>query len=171
MELSDKYAMPENFKYREVILKGKPRHSADDPFLIRHPKMDLARRAKLFAPFDALRGFSAAVIAKDERYEARKEMDAEILEDLNQKISLLCELTATKKLAHNNNVQVSVTYFETCSDTNSEAFETDGKYLTVTGICMHVDPDVSQTILVDETLISFKDIIRIEIIPLSAALK
>ena len=163
MELSDKYTIPENFKYREVVLKGKPRHSADDPFLIRHPKMDLSRRAKLFAPFDALRGFSAAVIAKDERYEARKEMDAEILEDLNEKISLLCELTATKKLAHDNNVQVSVTYFEPCSDTNSEAFETGGKYLTITGTCMHVDPDVSQTILIDETLISFEDIVQIEI--------
>ena len=163
MELNEKYTISENFKYRDVILKGKPRHSTDDPFSVRHPKMDLSRRAKLFAPFDALRGFSAAVIAKDERYEAKKEMDVEILEDLNQKISLLCELTATKKLALENNVRVSVTYFEPCSDTNSEAFETDGKYLTLTGTCMHVDPDISQTILIDETLISFADIIQITI--------
>ena len=158
MEPNDKYAMPENFKYSDVILKGKPRHSTDDPFSVRHPKMDLSRRAKLFAPFDALRGFSAAVIAKDERYEAKKEMDVEILEDLNQKISLLCELTATKN-------------FEPCSDTNSEAFETDGKYLTLTGTCMHVDPDVSRTVLIDETLISFEDILKIEIKSVSSAMR
>ena len=171
MEPNDKYAMPENFKYSDVILKGKPRHSTDDPFSVRHPKMDLSRRAKLFAPFDALRGFSTAVIAKDERYEAKKEMDVEILEDLNQKISLLCELTATKKLALENNVRVSVTYFEPCSDTNSEAFETDGKYLTLTGTCMHVDPDVSRTVLIDETLISFEDILKIEIKSVSSAMR
>ena len=163
MGTKSEYKIPENFKYREVFLKGKPRHSTDDPFSVRHPKMDLSRRAKLFAPFDALRGFSAAVIAKDERYEERKETDAGILEDLGDKIRLLCELTATRKLALENNVQISVTYFEPCSDANSEAYETGGKYLTVTGTCMLIDPDVSQTILVDEMLISFGDIIQIRI--------
>ncbi len=62
--------MPENFKYKEVFEKGKPVHDADDPFYIRHPRMDLSRRAKLFAPFDALRGFSAAVIAAGKQHEA-----------------------------------------------------------------------------------------------------
>lgn len=56
--------MPEDFAYWDVFLKGRPRHQKTDPFGIRHPAMDLGRRAKIFAPFDALRGFSAAIIAE-----------------------------------------------------------------------------------------------------------
>ena len=69
---SDKYAdslipelgrmdMPEDFPYREVLQKGRPRHGRLDPFRIRHPQMDTGRRAKIFAPFDALKGFDEAI--------------------------------------------------------------------------------------------------------------
>ena len=64
-------AMPVNFRYREVFLRGKPRHDRCDPFRIRHPSMDRRKRAKIFAPFDALRGFSEAVASKDVLYEDR----------------------------------------------------------------------------------------------------
>lgn len=50
-------AMPEHFRYKETFLRGKPFHDPYDPFRCRHPSMDVRRRAKLFAPFDALRGF------------------------------------------------------------------------------------------------------------------
>lgn len=56
-------AMPVNFRYRDVFLKGRPRHDRYDPFRIRHPRMDRRKRAKIFAPFDALKGFSEAVAA------------------------------------------------------------------------------------------------------------
>ena len=45
------------FKYQDVLEKGKPVHEKMDEFLIRHPPMPLSRRAKIFAPFSALRGF------------------------------------------------------------------------------------------------------------------
>ena len=165
--------MPENFKYKEVFERGRPRHDADDPFFIRHPRMDLSRRAKLFAPFDALRGFSAAVIAKNEQYEARREMDSGVMEELNEKISLLHRLTRTKKTAIENNVQIAVTCFVPCAD-DTDAFsgpcaddtgsssEPCGKYHTFTGTCMGVDPEVTRTLLLDELRISFEDIIRID---------
>lgn len=57
--------MPAGFRYREVFLKGKPQHDRLDSFSLRHPAMDAGKRAKIFAPFDALRGFSAALIAKE----------------------------------------------------------------------------------------------------------
>ena len=60
--------MPAGFKYREVFLKGKPRHDRMDAFRIRHPKMDVGKRAKIFAPFDALRGFDFAIMCKNELY-------------------------------------------------------------------------------------------------------
>ena len=48
--------MPADFKYAEVMRRGKPQHERFDPFSIKHPKMDHGKRAKIFAPFDALRG-------------------------------------------------------------------------------------------------------------------
>ena len=47
-----------SFRYRKVLEKGKPVHDKNDLFSIRHPAMDLSRRAKIFSPFDALKGYS-----------------------------------------------------------------------------------------------------------------
>ena len=52
-------SIPPGFPYLDVLQKGRPLHEKTDPFRIRHPSMDTGRRAKIFAPFDALRGFSA----------------------------------------------------------------------------------------------------------------
>jgi len=61
--------MPVNFKYREAYMKGRPQHDRLDPFSIRHPKMDVGRRAKIFAPFDALKGFDEALAETAQRME------------------------------------------------------------------------------------------------------
>ena len=53
--------MPKNFKYLNVYLQGKPQHEPFDSFRLKHPSMPLQKRAKIFAPFDALRGFSDAI--------------------------------------------------------------------------------------------------------------
>ncbi len=50
-------SLPSSFRYRHVIEKGKPTHDKNDFFSIKHPPMDLLRRAKIFSPFDALKGF------------------------------------------------------------------------------------------------------------------
>lgn len=55
--------MPAGFRYKEVVLKGKPKHDRFDSFSVRHPQMDVGKRAKIFAPFDALKGFDDAVSA------------------------------------------------------------------------------------------------------------
>lgn len=49
---------PPGFRYRAVYERGKPDHSNKDSFYVKHPPMDLSRRAKIFNPFDALKGFS-----------------------------------------------------------------------------------------------------------------
>ena len=58
-------AMPADFGYRDVFLKGKPQHDQYDSFRIRHPRMSTGHRAKIFAPFDALDGFSALIRQQD----------------------------------------------------------------------------------------------------------
>lgn len=67
--------MPEDFAYRDVFLKGRPQHQKTDPFGIRHPAMDPGKRAKIFAPFDALRGFSAAIMAETAKAKAADEKE------------------------------------------------------------------------------------------------
>ncbi len=57
--------MYNTFKYQKVYDKGKPVHQKFDSFSIKHPAMDLTRRAKIFSPFDALKGFNEE-IAKTE---------------------------------------------------------------------------------------------------------
>ena len=57
--------MPEDFRYKDVFLKGRPQHSRYDAFRLRHPCMDIGHRAKIFSPFDALKGFSDAISGID----------------------------------------------------------------------------------------------------------
>ena len=58
--------IPSNFRYRDVFLKGKPKNEKTTSFSIKHPAMDLGRRAKIFSPFDALKGFNDE-LAKSEQ--------------------------------------------------------------------------------------------------------
>ena len=59
-------AMPANFQYRDVAVKGRPEHRGWDSFTIRHPPMPASRWAKIYAPFDALKGFDEAIEAQEE---------------------------------------------------------------------------------------------------------
>ena len=154
--------MPAGFKYREVFLKGKPRHDRYDSFRIRHPKMDPGKRAKLFAPFDALRGFDFAILMKNEVYTDRVIMSPEDREELDRRLSILHNLTYNSRIARANRVQVSVTYYEPCSDVDSEAYGSQGQYKTITGICWNVDAEMTKTILIDGTRIPLEDIREIE---------
>ena len=155
-------AMPADFKYREVFLKGKPRHDPYDPFRIRHPSMKQGHRAKIFAPFNALKGFSEAVSAKKVLYEDRIELSPEDAAELDRRISILHNLTFNSRMARANQVQVTATCYEPCSDTNSEAFGIRGQYKTVTGTCWGVDTEVGRTILIGKMRISLENLLRIE---------
>ena len=77
MERKTDAAVPEGFRYREVYLKGRTGHGRYDDFSVRHPRMDVGHRAKIFAPFDALRGFSAAILEKKAESEREGERTEE----------------------------------------------------------------------------------------------
>ena len=53
--------MPPDFKYADVYRKGRPVHGDWDPFSLKHPPMPAAKWAKIFSPFDALRGFTELI--------------------------------------------------------------------------------------------------------------
>lgn len=155
-------AMPADFGYRDVFLKGKPQHDQYDSFRIRHPRMSIGHRAKIFSPFDALKGFNEAVSSKNVLYEDRRDLGPEDREEIDRRLNILHNLTWNMRMAKANHVQVSVTYYVPCSDVNSEAYGLQGQYQTITGICWKVDPEVFRTIQVDRKTISFEDILRIE---------
>ena len=154
--------MPANFRYREVFIKGKPRHDIYDPFRIRHPMMDARHRAKIFSPFDALKGFSEAVAAKDVLYEDRPELTPEDSAELRRRLTVLHNLTYNSRMARANRIEIFVTYFAPCPDEEQENYEQRGKYKTITGICYNVDTEVEQTITIDRIKIPPDNVSKIE---------
>ena len=121
-------AMPADFRYREVFLKGKPQHDRCDPFRIRHPRMNTGHRAKIFAPFDALKGFNEAVSAKEVLYENRIELSPEDAAELDRRLTILHNLKYNSRMARANRVQVSVTYYQPCMDPNHDDYRLRGQY-------------------------------------------
>lgn len=55
-----------SFPYLQVLMQGMPRHSEFD---LKHPPMDLIHRAKIFAPFDALQGYSEKIRKADRSFD------------------------------------------------------------------------------------------------------
>ena len=75
-------AMPANFQYRDVFIKGYPQHERFDSFRLKHPAMDYGRRAKIFSPFDALKGFNEAFVKRnDANSEAERDQNARPIYD------------------------------------------------------------------------------------------
>ena len=153
-------AMPADFRYRDVFLRGKPQHDRFDLFRIRHPSMDVGRRTKIFSPFDALKGFNEAIASKDVLYRERIELSDEDRTELDRRLRILKGLTYNGNMARENRVKITVLFHVPCLDEHNEAFGIRGRYRKITGICWNVD-EIYGSILVDKTRISFDDILRI----------
>ena len=153
--------MPEDFRYRDVFLKGRPQHDRFDKFRIRHPSMDTEHRAKIFSPFDALKGFKEEIAAKNIRYRDRRELTKEECTELNRRLHILKELTGNRSSAQKICAAVTVIFYSPCTDENSEAFGNGGSYQKISGICRCVD-EICGVLLVDTCRIPFEDILCIE---------
>ena len=138
--------MPAGFRYKNVFLKGKPQHDRFDSFRIAHPLMDVGKRAKIFAPFDALAGFDEAILSKEVLYKPKRLLSESEKKMLSDSLNRLHRLTVNGKAARRNRPVAGVTYFVPCSDKNSFAYGSEGTYVTITGIVRKVDPE---TIIVD----------------------
>ena len=68
-------SMPSGFPWRDVFLRGRPVHAEADPFRLRHPAMDCGHRAKIFSPFDALKGFGEEIALAESRHLAGWEQE------------------------------------------------------------------------------------------------
>ena len=151
--------MPANWGYADVFLRGYPRHERFDSFRLRHPSMDNGRRAKIFSPFDALKGFSEAVAAKEVLYEFKRELSEEEKEELNRRLGILHRLTYNGRMARANKVTASVTYYVPCSDKDNFSYGYRGQYLTETGIVWRIG---MRDVTIGEKRIPLVDIVAIE---------
>ena len=152
--------LPAGFKYKAAFLAGRPRHR-DDHFSFLHPKMDRRKRAKIFAPFDALDGYSESIDSKNVEYVERIDLEEDDRRELNRRIQILQGLTYNGKIARANRVQVCVRYYVPCTDENNFAFQLRGRYETAFGICWKVDSDVTNSITIDDAVITLADVIEI----------
>ena len=151
--------MPSDFPYRDVFMKGYPQHPWHDHFRLKHPSMDRSRRAKIFSPFDALKGFDDAIASKEVLYESRLETDEGDKEELNRKLNILHNLTINSRMARANRVTVSLTYFIPCADRHHEAYGYRGQYATVTGVVWGVS---TSCIRIDHMTVPLDDVLRLE---------
>ena len=71
--------MPEGFRYAELAKAGRPQHQKFDEFWCRHPPMALGKRAKIFAPFAALKGFDEAIRSAERRAALEQEREIEYI--------------------------------------------------------------------------------------------
>ena len=148
------YDIPEDFRYMDTYLKERPGHSMD-AFGLKHPKMDRARRAKLFMPFDALRGFDAKIdIARDSsEYCAKRLLDESEIADIDKSLRELYEafIRNGRQLLP---TYASITYFVPMADDGS------GKYEDISGEVTGISPE-EQYLLVDNAYIRFDSIYTI----------
>lgn len=152
--------IPLSFPYIAVYLQGKPKHYMDE-FSHKHPTMERGKRAKIFAPFDALDGYGDAVRSKNVLYTDKIELDDEQKEELNRKLTMLRDLTFNRRLAKANHVIVTVMYYVPCQDENNFAFGSRGEYILVTGMVWKVDTEIGHSIEINQKIIPLGDILDI----------
>ena len=152
--------LPDNFRYKNVFRRGKPVHEKFDSFSVRHPAMPLEKRAKIFSPFDALKGFNEAIASKEVIYESRRILSEEDMQMLDEKLNILLTFTINGKTARANRVSVEVTYFSPIDD--PDTVEPQGRYLTASGILRKVDDFTRRIVFEDDTVIPMDDIIAID---------
>ena len=154
------FLVPVDFPYLNALLLGRPRHTMDD-FSFRHPQMDQGKRAKVFAPFDALDGYGESISEKNTVYTDKIILDESEKEELNRRLTILHHLTYNSRLAKANRVIVTVEYYIPCTDEHSFACGLRGQYRTEIGVVWKVDMEVGKTITVNQKMIAFDDILAI----------
>ena len=89
--------------------------------------MPVSQRAKIFAPFDALRGFSAALRAKEKIRTPRRLLLEDQLEELNQKAAGLKKGDRISVLCYSDDDCLSVSGFLSVIDPVKRILVVDGR--------------------------------------------
>lgn len=131
----------QNNNYDDII--DMPHHMSAS-----HPQMPLTDRAAQFSPFAALTGHDAAIRETARLTDAKKELDENELELLDEKLLLIQEKMSTHP-------RVTITYF--LPDERKDG----GRYVTVSGSVKKIDRVEGRVYLADGTLVPVEDILEI----------
>ena len=142
--------------YENMIGMERPAHNQDD-FSLRHPPMPREKRAKLFAPFDALTGYDEALAEQEIIYQDREELSEERRLDLDAKLDHLLHIyrerkSGTKYTGGDHAAQVfeppviTIEFFEEIPGQNGR-----GLYHTCSGAVIKLDLSRRCLLLAQET--------------------
>lgn len=137
--------------YSDIIDKKRPEHDNDD-FSIRHPKMDILDRAKIFASFDALRGFDEEIDKENILYAPYIYLSEDEKQLLDQVILIIDE-----RIEKREEVRGHITYF--IADGRSKD---TGTVMEVSGVIKKLDK-INGTIKIGDDIILVKNIYDINL--------
>ena len=136
-------------KYDDILNMEYPLKSADR---IKHPRMSLADRAKIFSPFAALKGYEEAIEAKQKIVVPRIELSEESKEYLDGQLNKIEALLEVKQ-----HPIITTVYFQKDKNCGDEG----GEYIQFTGMVAKFDP-TSRVIQIVEKRLKLDDIYSIE---------
>ncbi len=145
-----------------VSLDPKATHKYDDiiymeyPFersnTIKHPRMRVEDRAKIFAPFAALRGYEEAIIAKQKIVVPRIELSEESKAYLDVQMGKIEQL-----LSKDKHPIITVVFYQKDKGNNEDC----GEYIQYTGMVAKFD-QTSHILQIVEKRLRLDDIYSIE---------
>ena len=136
-------------QYDDIIYLEYPLKSSDN---IKHPRMRIEDRAKIFVPFAALKGYEEAIAAKQKIVVPRIELSEESKEYLDLQLSEIEQL-----LSMGQHPVITVVYFR-----KDKASSIDGgEYIRFTGMVAKFD-QTSRILQIVEKRLRLEDIYRIE---------
>ena len=135
-------------KYDDIIHMDYPLKGSD---LNKHPKMRVEDRAKIFAPFAALKGYEEAIAAKQKIVVPRMELSEEMKEYLDLQLGKI-----EQQLMEGLHPIVKIVYFQ-----KEKGGCEEGEYIQVTGMVAKIDL-TARSLQVVEKRLRFNDIYRIE---------
>lgn len=136
-------------KYNDIIQMEYPLKNAD---LMKHPRMKAEDRAKIFAPFAALKGYEEAIAAKQKIVVPRIELSEESKENLDLQLGKIERL-----LSNGQHPIITVVFFQK-DKMNSEDC---GEYVQFTGLVARFD-QTSCILQIVEKRLRLEDIYSIE---------
>ena len=130
--------------YDKLLRAERPIHHQDD-FAAKHPPMPREKRAKLFAPFDALTGFGEALDEQEIVWQEREAPSEEKQQELEERLQFLwnryCEYRSGVRDTGDGSAEkpfqppsVTVRYF---AESPEQAGR--GQYRTVSGLVLKLD--------------------------------
>ena len=136
-------------KYDDIINMEYPLKSSDG---IKHPRMQVEDRAKIFAPFAALKGYEEAIAAKQKIVVPRIELSEEVKEYLDLQLGKIERL-----LIKGQHPVITVVYFKKDKMSNIDG----GEYIQFTGLVAKFDL-TSRILQIVEKKLCLDDIYGIE---------